>query len=61
MNGLDQVVIILWFLPVMLFIIAPLFVGLVWKPISLFLNFIKREVTQERQFNAAIVEARSTA
>lgn len=61
MNGIDQVVITLWFLPVVLFIIVPLLVGLVWAPISLLARFIQREVDHESTFQSAIAEARSTA
>lgn len=49
MNGLDQVVVSLWFLPVVLFIIMPLSVGVVWLPISLFIRLIHREAAQDRQ------------
>jgi len=43
MNGLDQIVIALWFLPVVLFIIVPLSIGALWLPISLFFRFFQRE------------------
>ncbi|MGI9538021.1 MAG: hypothetical protein ACR2PB_13200 [Desulfocapsaceae bacterium] len=43
MKGLDQVVVYMWFLPVILFIVMPLCVGAVWWPISLFFKVIHRE------------------
>ena len=48
MNGLDQIIVYLWFLPVVLFIIIPLCVGAVWWPVSLFIKLIQREAEQER-------------
>lgn len=48
MNGLDQVVVYMWFLPVVIFIVIPLCVGVVWWPISLFVKMIQREAAQER-------------
>ncbi len=48
MNGLDQVVIYLWFLPVVLFIVIPLCIGAVWWPVSLIVKLIRREAAQER-------------
>lgn len=60
MNGLDQVIIALWFLPVMLVIIVPLLAGLVWTPISFLARFIQRELDREGQFKSEIAEARAT-
>ena len=34
MNGIDQLIVALWFLPVVLFIVLPLAVGCVWGFIS---------------------------
>ena len=47
MNGLDQVVVYMWFLPVILFIVMPLCVGAAWWPILLFFKIIQREAAQE--------------
>ena len=47
MIGLDQIVVALWFLPVVVFIIIPLAIGAIWLPVSLFLKFIRREVVLE--------------
>ena len=47
MNGLDQVVVYMWFLPVVIFIVMPLCVGAVWWPISLFFKLVRREAAQE--------------
>ena len=48
MNGLDQIIVYLWFLPVVLFIVIPLCVGVVWWPVSLFIKLIRREAEHER-------------
>ena len=34
MNGLDQFIVALWFLPVILFIVLPLGIGCVWGIVS---------------------------
>ncbi len=60
MNGLDQVVVYMWFLPVVLFIVMPLCVGAVWWPISLFFKIVRREETQERLAEMVAREARET-
>lgn len=60
MNGIDQVLIALWFLPVVLFIIAPLFLGFVWAPISLFIGFLKREDGQDANLEPLIPEEGTT-
>lgn len=60
MNGLDQVVVYMWFLPVVLFIVMPLCVGAVWWPISLFVNIVRREEAQERVAEMVAGEARET-
>ena len=57
MNGLDQVVIYLWFLPVILFIVIPLCVGAVWLPISLFVKIVQREAVQDRALEMVRGEA----
>ena len=54
MNGLDQIIIALWFLPVVLFIIIPLCMGLAWLPISLFIKFIQQESEPVRPTQTAI-------
>lgn len=43
MNGLDQIIITIWFLPVVLFIVMPLCIGAVWLPISLMIKLVRRE------------------
>lgn len=60
MNGLDQVVVYMWFLPVVLFIAMPLCVGAVWWPISLFVKIVRREEAQERVAEMVAGEARET-
>ena len=54
MNGLDQLVVYLWFLPVVLFIAIPLCIGIIWWPISLFVKLIQREAAQEREAEMAL-------
>lgn len=49
MNGLDQIIVIMWFLPVVLFIVMPLCVGTIWLPISLMIKLVRREAVQSRQ------------
>ena len=53
MNGLDQIIVFLWFLPVVVFIIIPLCVGIVWWPVSLFIKLIRREAEHERSAELA--------
>ena len=53
MNGLDQIIVFLWFLPVVVFIIIPLCVGIVWWPVSLFFKLIRREAEHERRAELA--------
>ena len=60
MNGLDQVVVYMWFLPVVLFIVMPLCVGAVWWPISLFVKTVRREEAQERVAEIVAGDARET-
>jgi uncharacterized membrane protein YqiK len=60
MSGLDQVVVYMWFLPVVLFIVMPLCVGAVWWPISLFVKIVRREEAQERVAEMVAGEARET-
>lgn len=43
MNVLDQIIVIIWFLPVALFIVIPLCIGAVWLPISLMMRLVRRE------------------
>ena len=54
MNGLDQIIVYLWFLPVVLFIIIPLCVAAVWWPVSLFIKLIRREAALEGRVEKAI-------
>lgn len=60
MNRLDQVVVYMWFLPVVLYIVMPLCVGAVWWPISLFVKIVRREEAQERVAEMVAGEARET-
>ena len=60
MNGLDQVVVYMWFLPVVLYIVMPLCVGAVWWPISLYVKIVRREEAQERVAEMVAGEARET-
>jgi len=60
MNGLDQVVVYMWFLPVVLFIVMPLCVGAVWWPISLFVKIVRRQEAQERVTEMVAGETRET-
>ena len=53
MNGVDQIIVYLWFLPVVLFIVIPLCIGVFWWPVSLFIKLIQREATQERSLELA--------
>lgn len=57
MNGLEQVVVYMWFLPVILFIILSLCLGVVWLPISLLVKLIRREAVQNH--TVAMVRAES--
>ena len=57
MNGLDQVVVFMWFLPAVLFIVMPLCVGVVWLPISLFLKLLQREAVHDRAVETVGEEA----
>ena len=60
MNGLDQVVVYMWFFPVVLFIVMPLCVGAVWWPISLFVKIVRRKEAQERVAEMVAGETRET-
>lgn len=53
MNGLDQIVIAMWFLPVALFIVMPLCIGAVWLTISLIMRLVHREAFHYRQTEPA--------
>jgi hypothetical protein len=53
MNGLDQVVVVLWFLPVILFIIIPLCLTCLWGVISFF-GVLLRPATGQQEFSAPI-------
>lgn len=58
MNALDQVVIALWFLPVVLFIIIPLCITCLWGVLSL-LNIVRPVAGQQRV--GIVVRGASTA
>ena len=60
MNGLGQVVVYMWFLPVVFFVVMPLCVGAVWWPFSLFVKIVRREEAQERVAEMLAGEARET-
>lgn len=53
MYGLDQIVVIMWFLPVVLFIVMPLCVGAIWLPISLMIRLVRRESYELRYAETA--------
>lgn len=53
MSGLDQIIVVMWFFPVVLFIIMPLCIGAVWLPISLMIKFFRRESYQLRHAELA--------
>ena len=59
MFGLDQIVVGLWFLPVTLFIIMPLCVGIVWLVFSLLARIVRREATLESY--STLAEAKASA
>ena len=54
MNGLDQIVVALWFLPVIVFIIVPLCMGCIWLPFSLLFRINQRETITLRQTQQAL-------
>lgn len=54
MNGLDQIIVALWFLPVVLFIVIPLCLGALWLPVSLLNKLAARESEPIRRMQAAI-------
>ena len=49
MNGLDQVVVALWFLPVVLFILVPLCLTVLWGIVSLLRSFWRMAVQDKKQ------------
>ena len=53
MSELDQIIVFLWFLPVVLFIVIPLCVGAVWWPVSFFVKLVRREAELERSSERA--------
>ena len=60
MNGLDQVIISLWFLPVVLFVILPLFVGCFWILYNMF-DVFKPIAGQEKNPSKFIFRRNETA
>ncbi len=56
MNVLDQVIVGLWFLPVVLFIVIPLCITCLWGVVSLLLGSFGRVAGQERSSDM-VVEA----
>ena len=57
MNGLDQIAVALWFLPLVVFIVIPLAIGAIWLPVSLFLKFVRREVVLEDYTNKVKIKS----
>ena len=53
MSCLDQIIVYLWFLPVVVFIVIPLCVSAVWWPVTLFVKLIQRETALERSLEPA--------
>ncbi|MEE4165789.1 MAG: hypothetical protein V2I35_07315 [Desulfocapsaceae bacterium] len=49
MNGLDQVVVVMWFIPVVLFIVIPLCLTVFWAIASFFLSIFKTAGEQEKR------------
>lgn len=47
MNGLDLIVVLLWFLPVVLFIVIPLSISCLWAAVSFF-GFLKPAARRDR-------------
>lgn len=54
MNGLDQIIVALWFLPVALFIVIPLCLGALWLPLSLLYKLVARESEPVPRMQTAI-------
>ena len=57
MNGLDQIIVALWFLPVVLFILIPLAVACLWvviSPIKALLTPIAGQSRQKEYLKAAV-------
>ena len=59
MSELDQVIVCLWFLPVVLFIVIPLCVGFVWLVFHLFKTIFHKEVLLKDQYSPANDATRS--
>ena len=59
MNELDQIIVCLWFLPVVLFIIIPLCVGFVGLVFYLFNTLLDKEVLLKEQYSTANGATRS--
>ncbi len=49
MNGLDQVVVALWLLPVVLFILVPLCMTVLWGIASFFFSFKTSSAGEKKQ------------
>lgn len=54
MNGLDQIIVALWCLPVILFIILPLCIGMAWLPIALLYKLLRRESEPLQQLQTTV-------
>jgi len=54
MNGLDQIIVTLWFFPVIAFIIIPLCLTCVWGIISLLIPF--KQMSGERTSPVTVAE-----
>lgn len=59
MNELDQIIVCLWFLPVVLFIIIPLCVGCVGLVFYLFNTLLDKDVLLKEQYSTANGATRS--
>jgi len=53
MNGLDQLIVTLWFLPVILFIVLPLCLSCMWGIISLLISPFRRAAPVQGPLAAA--------
>ena len=57
MNGLDQLIVTLWFLPVILFIVLPLCLSCIWGTISLLISPFRGAAPVQGPLTAAEIAA----
>ena len=57
MSGVDQLIVALWFLPVIIFIVLPLGVGFVWGVVSTLTSPFRRSVSLKDTLPAAELAA----